>query len=154
MGRKKTTEPVNENLVTKADFARIQGVTRGRVSQIFSAGRLVCDDAGKVFVIESKARIGATADTGHANVIIRHDRERVAKQLEKEKALQAELDLVRERLLAADKYNHAIADRIWFFLRALSEVGTTDSPAILKAIGGDLERLERLFYGADYIEDD
>lgn len=65
--------------VTQAEFARIAGFTKSRITQLKQAGRLVLDERGQVRVAESLARIEATADPAHAAVAERHAQARASR---------------------------------------------------------------------------
>lgn len=62
----------DDDTMTQAEFAKAQGLTQARVSQLKAEGRLVLTDDGKrLRVVESLERISATADPSRAGVAAR-----------------------------------------------------------------------------------
>lgn len=65
------------NFVSQTEFAEIIGKTKGYVSQLKAAQRLVFNDAGKVDVVASLAKIEATRDPNRDDAVARHAAARV-----------------------------------------------------------------------------
>lgn len=59
-------------VLTQTGFAALLGLTKGRVSQLKAAGRLVMTDTGMVDVAASQALILATRDPNRDDVVQRH----------------------------------------------------------------------------------
>jgi phage terminase Nu1 subunit (DNA packaging protein) len=53
----------DSNIMTKSEYAEARGVSKSRVSQWASAGRLVLTDDGRVLVAESDERLALTSST-------------------------------------------------------------------------------------------
>ena len=66
------------NVVTRAEFARMQGWNRSHVSRLAQAGRLVLSTEGHVLVAESLKRIEDTKDPNRDDVAARHAERRQA----------------------------------------------------------------------------
>ena len=66
-------------IVSRAEFARLQGYDRSYVTRLAQAGRLVMHAEGRVDVEASIERIKATEDPNRDDVRERHARERAAK---------------------------------------------------------------------------
>src|SRR5689334_1420960 len=78
METKKVTKPSED--VSFAEFSRLINKTKGYVSQLKSANRLVLTPDGKrVLVEESKTRIKATSDPGKWPLTLYHEAERKQK---------------------------------------------------------------------------
>lgn len=76
----KHAKETNPNIVSRAEFARLQGYGRARVTQLANEGRLVLAENGKdVYVIESIARIEATRDLSKIGTVERHAKARQEK---------------------------------------------------------------------------
>jgi hypothetical protein len=89
----KQTKTTDKNIVSRAEFARLQGVGRARVSQLAKDGRLVLADNGKdVNVLASIALIDATRDPSKIETVERHAKARQQKKTQNEIQLQNELN--------------------------------------------------------------
>ena len=79
----KHAKETNLNIVSRAEFARLQGVGRARISQLAKDGRLVLAENGKdVYVVESLARIEATRDPSKIGTVKRHATKRAMKSMQ------------------------------------------------------------------------
>lgn len=99
----------DKNIVSRAEFARLNNWQRGRVTQLANDGRLVLAENGKdVCVIESLARIEATRDLSKLETVERHAKAREQKKSQKEIELQNDIyELIKE--LNESKREHSRA---------------------------------------------
>lgn len=130
--------------VSQADFAVRMNWKRSYVSQLKADGRLVLDDAGRVLVDASIARINATADPSKAPVAERHaagrgdapapDESKVGASYQASRAVRErflalaakrDYDLSMGNLVDASEVRHAIAGAVTTFrgrLEVLPEI--------------------------------
>lgn len=103
----KHAKETNPNIVSRAEFARLQGVGRARISQLANDGRLVLAENGKdVYVIESLARIEATKDLSKIGTVERHAKAREQKKTQRE--IQLENELIKMTELKDTGFEHCM----------------------------------------------
>lgn len=99
MTSKRTTKLLDG--VSFAEFARLINRSKGYISQLKSANRLVLTDDGKrVLVVESQARMKATSDPAKWPLTLAHEAARKRKNEEQSETAD----------LIPDPYDHFLAD--------------------------------------------
>lgn len=132
------------NILSRADFARLNNWGRARVSQLAKEGRLVLADNGKdVCVIESLARIEATRDISKIETVTRHAKAREQKKTENEKRLERELIETRRELASWFSYSSRLDSGAFKLLRA---VENNDSELLAMIESRNIDALERFIY--------
>lgn len=136
----KYAKETNPNIVSRAEFARLQGVGRARISQLAHDGRLVLAENGKdVYVIESLARIEATKDLSKIGTVERHAKAREQKKTQNEIRLQNELNAAQRELSAWFRHSDQLEGGVYLFLQAICE-GNEYTDKVLNAIQAKNER--------------
>jgi hypothetical protein len=137
----KTNDP---NILSRADFARLNNWGRARVSQLAKEGRLVLADNGKdVCVIESLARIEATRDISKIETVTRHAKARDLKKTDNEKRLERELNLTHKDFLTWFDYAGKLDGGVFRLLRAIE---SSDGKLLAAIEQRDTETIERFIY--------
>jgi hypothetical protein len=141
----KTNDP---NILSRADFARLNNWGRARVSQLAKEGRLVLADNGKdVCVIESLARIEATRDPSKIETVSRHAKARDLKKTDNEKRLERELEQARRFGSEWNSYASRLDGGVMRLLNALSNEPTEHTAALMQAIEQrDTDTIERFIF--------
>lgn len=162
----KQTKTPDKNIVSRAEFARLQGVGRARISQLANDGRLVLAENGKdVYVIESLARIEATRDLSKLATVERHAQAREQKKTQNEIQLQNELNELNAayQKLRIDnavwfRHSYQLEGGVYRFLESLCGEPNEHTSELLAAIERkDNDALTRFIYSEfppEYLECD
>ena len=125
--------------VTQAEFARMQGWRKSYVTKLKQEGRLVLDDAGRVLVKESLARIEATRDPNRDDVARRHAERREA-------AAQVAPTAMDDRAASTYQQSRAVKER-YLALQAKAEyeqrIGKLCDADTVRMAGAELGTLLR-----------
>lgn len=162
----KQTKTTDKNIVSRAEFARLQGVGRARVSQLAKDGRLVLAENGKdVNVLASIALIESTRDPSKIETVERHAKARQQKKTQNEIQLQNELNELNaayQKLRIENavwfKHSNQLEGGVYRFLESLCSEPNEHTPELLAAIQRkDNNALTRFIYSEfppEYLECD
>ena len=162
----KQTKTTNPNIVSRAEFARLQGVGRARISQLATDGRLVLAENGKdVNVLASIALIEATRDPSKIETVERHAKARDAKKSQTEIRLENELAELTTKFVKLHgefviwfDYASKLDGGVYRFLNAICEQPDEHTSELLAAIQRkDNDALTKFIYSelpADFDDDE
>jgi hypothetical protein len=162
----KQTKTTDKNIVSRAEFARLQGVGRARISQLANEGRLVLAENGKdVNVLASIALIESTKDLSKIGTIERHAKAREQKKTQNEIQLQNELAELTARFTKLHgefviwfEYASKLDGGVYRFLESLCSEPNEHTSELLAAIERkDDDALTRFIYSEfppEYLECD
>lgn len=159
----------DKNIVSRAEFARLNGWQRGRVTQLANDGRLVLAPNGKdICVIESNARIEATRDPSKIETVERHAKAREAKISKSDievKKLSRQVENLRGAFEdVANAFNAAqielervqnLAEQLNNGVGEFLDTFKSQDPKLMQALNNkDADFLERQFYKFCVVNDD
>lgn len=151
----------DKNIVSRAEFARLNNWQRGRVTQLANDGRLVLAENGKdVCVIESLARIQATRDLSKLETVERHAKAREQKKTAREIQLENELtqlqaahEKLHREFVGWFGYSRKLDGGVYRFLEAIREPNEHTSELLAAIQRKDDDVLYRFIYSEFPIED-
>jgi hypothetical protein len=142
--------------LNQTQFAKQIGKSKGYISQLKTAGRLVFDESEKLVDVEASiAKIVETADENRDDVVARHEAERAATGKQKKadessdeikikfsdarakeqhfKALRAEMDYKKEsgELVSKQDVEHALQDMVITFRQGLENLPNLLAPTMV-----------------------
>jgi hypothetical protein len=131
------TKKTDDNLISRAEFSRLLGVSRAAVTNYAHAGKIVCDNSGKVFIKQSLTMLEQTSDPAQQHVVERWQQHRAAKQ-------QATQPPPEPTPIDSWKvYSERLENGIMDFIKSVCNRDAMTLDAIKR---GNAEQIEDIFY--------